>query len=122
MRKAMPKNVDVFPAVLKIAPPDSLSDIKSLNFLEKAPQGTRKLDRCRIVVVDDVILVAVDSPEGPELVFRERTTELLSVGGLHHVRTESAKIMVFKKDNSCGCGSRLRSWQPYKHLFSNEES
>lgn len=115
------KNVDVFPAVLKLAPPDSLSDFTALDFVQKAPDGTRRLDRCRIVIVQDTIMVAVDTPEGPDLVFREPITDFSSEGDLFHVRTESAKVMVFKKDRSCGCGSRLRAWQPYKHLFSNEE-
>jgi hypothetical protein len=116
------KNVDVFPAVLKLAPPDSLSDYTTLDFTTKPPDGTRRLDRCRIVVVQETIMIAVDSPEGPELVFREAITDLSSEGDLFHVRTESAKILAFKKDRNCGCGSRLRSWQPYKHLSSNEDS
>lgn len=115
------KNVDVFPAVLKLAPPDSLPSFTDLDFVQGAPDGTRRLDRCRIVIIKGTIMVAIDTPEGPELVFRETVTDFSSEDDLFHVRTESAKIMAFKKDRSCGCGSRLRAWQPYKHLFSNED-
>ena len=32
--------------------------------------------------------------------------------------TVSGKRFAFKKDTNCGCGSRLRSWNPYKTLSS----
>lgn len=116
------KSVDVFPAVLKIAPADSLFDFTALDFTQKPPDGTRRLDRCRVVIVENTLMVAVDSPQGPELVFREKVSAFSSYDDLHHARTESAKIMVFKKDRNCGCGSQLRTWQPYKHLYSNEDA
>lgn len=107
------KSIDVFPAIVRLAPPDSLSDITQLPIRGDAPQGTRKLDRCRIVCINGVVQIVVDSPEGPRLMFREAVSEQISENKTHWLRTEKGKILVFEKDNNCGCGSRLRSWNPY---------
>lgn len=117
----MRKIVDVFPAVVKLAPPGSLSDITMLKTTGDAPQGTRKLDRCRVAIVNDTILIAVDSPEGPKLVFREKVVEMINEKGLDRVKTESGKMLAFVKDTNCGCGSRLRSWNPFGNVVSSTE-
>jgi hypothetical protein len=116
----MNKKVDVFPAVILIAPPDSLEDYKDLPVKGDKPQGTRRLDRCRVAIVNSILHVAADSPEGPKLVFRERVLDyhknLSNIS--HHAITESGKIIAFSKDENCGCGSRLRSWNPFGNYLS----
>jgi len=32
--------------------------------------------------------------------------------------TESGKGLAFRRQDNCGCGSRLRAWNPYKTLNS----
>jgi hypothetical protein len=113
--------IDVFPALVRIAPPGSLSDITSFGVRGDAPQQTRRLDRCRVAVVDTMIRIAVDSPEGPSLVFQEQISERQSKNKTHWVVTESGKILVFEKDNNCGCGSRLRNWNPFGNSISSSE-
>jgi hypothetical protein len=115
------KRVDVFPALLRVAPPDSLSDITTLSIRGEAPQGSRFLDRCRIVILRDQILVALDSPEGPQLVFREKVIETRHIEKMSYVKTESGKILAFTKDENCGCGSRLRSWNPYGNVVGSSK-
>lgn len=115
------KRVDVFPALLRLAPPDSLSDITTLNIRGDAPQGSRFLDRCRVVIIQDKVLVALDSPTGPQLVFSERVIETRHVEKTSYVKTESGKILAFTKDENCGCGSRLRSWNPYGNIVGSSE-
>ena len=110
---------DIFPVVLRIAPADSLSDITHLPVRGDAPKGTRKLDRARAVLVDSTLMVAVDSPEGPNLVFREQITQHETDKKVHWVLTESGKIIVLSKDTNCGCGSRLRVWNPYRSTISS---
>ena len=120
----MNKKIDVFPAILWLAPPDSLEDWKTLPMSGPRPQQTRKVDRARVALFQGKMFVAVDSPEGPKLVFREQIADYLKDpdGKSHHVLLASGKIEVFRKDHNCGCGSRLRSWNPFgNHLYSTDD-
>lgn len=117
----MPPKVDVFPAIVYFAPPDSLSDFTALSPTGERPQGTRRLDRCRIALFNGKLYVVEDSPEGPKLVFREdyAAYDHSDNRKVHHVLTASGKIAVFFRDNNCGCGSRLRSWSPFGSTLSS---
>lgn len=117
----MRNRIDFFPAIVKLAPPDSLSDIEELATTGPAPQGTRRLDRCRVIALNGVLMIAVDSPEGPKLVFREKISELVDKKKSMHVKTETGKILAVSRDDNCGCGSRLRSWNPYGSSISSSE-
>jgi hypothetical protein len=109
---------DVFPAVVALAEPDSMEDIRELMPKGAAPKGTRRLDRCRVAVFNDQVLIAVDSPSGPNLVFKEAITFYEKFEKIHRVITETGKLIAFKKDDNCGCGSRLRSWNPYGSIIT----
>jgi hypothetical protein len=108
------RRIDVFPAIIYLAEPESLDSYLDLEFSGPKPPKTRKVDRARVTIFDDKLFIVVDSPEGPKLVFRELLTEFSEDKTLksHHALTESGKIVVFSKDVNCGCGSRLRSWSP----------
>jgi hypothetical protein len=108
----MRKSIDVFPALIKLAPPGSLSDFTSLQTTGDVPQGTRRVDRSRAVVINNVLVIAQDSPEGPLVVFKEAVEEMTHEGKTTHVLTVSGKIIAITKDDNCGCGSRLRGWNP----------
>lgn len=112
----MRKSVDVFPAVIKIAPENSVEDFATLLPIGPSPTGTRRLDRCRVVILADTLMIVVDSPVGPRLVFQEKTKQFFTESGVTHALTENNKTIAFQKDTNCGCGSRLRSWNPYKAI------
>lgn len=108
------KKVDVFPAIVLIAPPDSIADFRTLSRRSERPANTRRVDRSRVAIVNDRIHVVVDSPEGPRLVFREQIVQYeRTPDKTHHAVTAKGKILSFFKDENCGCGSRLRSWNPF---------
>lgn len=109
----MKKSLDIFPALLKIAPAGSLDDFRALTPVGAAPEGTRRLDRCRTAILDEKLYIVVDSPTGPEVVFREGVSEIDRSDGIVHIVTQTGKILAIKKDANCGCGSRLRTWNPY---------
>lgn len=109
---------DVFPAVATLASPGSLEDIDTLLPRGGAPKGSRKVDACRITVVDGLLLIAVDSPTGPRLVFKEKIESYSKKERIYRVKTETGKYVAFAKDNNCGCGSRLRTWNPYKNILN----
>lgn len=117
----MRKSVDVFPALIKLAPPGSLSDITMLKTTGDYPQGTRKLDRCRAVVIQSTLLIAEDSPEGPRIVFREEVELMVQDKKTTHILTVLGKIIAITRDDNCGCGSRLRSWNPYGSFITSEQ-
>jgi hypothetical protein len=115
------RTVDVFPAIIRLAPTGSVDDQGSFSVTGDAPAGTRRLDRCRVVIVNDVMMVVVDSPEGPSLVFREAVEGVSTSGGITRATTRSGKVVAFTKDHNCGCGSRLRSWDPYGAVVNSSE-
>lgn len=111
---------DLFPAHFTVAPAGVLTDVHLL--ASKPPtEGSFYVQTTRVIITDTHITVAQDSHLGAQIIFNERYTffekstnpELDS-----YVTTESGKMAAFKKDTNCGCGSRLRSWNPYKTLGS----
>jgi len=118
---AVVKTMDVFPAIIRLAPPGSLSDITELKIIGDVPQGTRKVDTARAVVIQDTLIIGVDSPEGTQVVFKEKITKLEKLDKIHYILTESGKIVAVAKDNNCGCGTRLRGWNPYGSFISSSQ-
>lgn len=110
---------DIFPAVFVLAGSDVKDPITS-NTSPTSP-SMRRMDSVRIVVTDTHILIANDSPHGPSLVFKEEIIPETfhgpaTKGDDTFVTTVQGKRFAFRKDNSCGCGSRLRTWRPYDSL------
>lgn len=110
---------DVFPALFVLAGSDYRDPISS-NSAPNHP-SLRRRDSVRIVVTDTHILIAEDSPHGPSLVFKEEIVPESFQGAASKsddilVTTKLGKRFAFRKDNSCGCGSRLRTWRPYDSL------
>jgi hypothetical protein len=115
---------DLFPAHLSAAPAGLIADPKTFTSINSIA-GTYHLDTTRVIVTETHILVAQDTPEGAQIVFNESYPE----GSFYQsasreddsvVVTTSGKVLAFKKDMNCGCGSRLRSWNPYKTLYSTQ--
>lgn len=96
---------DVFPSITTITAPDGIS--------------TRQVHTARIIATENRVLIAQDGPKGPELVFSQpydpnslQTPETRT--GVYTLTTDSGMTLSFYKDSACGCGSRLRSWNPFK--------
>lgn len=115
----MSAQVDVFPSLLVLVPADHEAEAASLNPSESIEGGVN-LDTTRIVVLNNRILIAKDSAAGPQVVFAEGIDpdSLNSTRTSGYVTTLSGKKLSWLKDTQCGCGSRLRSWRPYKHVTS----
>lgn len=114
---------DIFPAHLSLAARDVLEDLNKLNAYNpvKIP-NVFYVEKTRVLLVDmkegQSLIVAQDSPDGPLIVFREKIDFYIQSEDTFRVKTASGKFVAFKKDRNCGCGSRLRSWNPYKTLSS----
>jgi hypothetical protein len=111
---------DVFPAHFSAASAGVLTDVFQLNPISQS-SGTFYVATTRVIVSETHITVASDSPEGPQIVFHEPYLSFFkaeSQTGVYRVLTTSGKMLAFQKDTSCGCGSRLRAWNPYRTLQS----
>lgn len=115
------KKVDIFPAIFLVAEADSLENYADLGFTANKPSNTRRLDRCRVAIVNGTLFVVVDSPEGFKIVFREKVADTQNDNKTYHAITVSGKICAWTKDANCGCGSRLRSWSPFGATLSSME-
>jgi len=114
---------DLFPAHLVVAAAGFTDDVATLSS-EPATPGAYYVGTTRIIVTDKLVLVAADSNEGPTIIFRESYTEFYKShkpAEESWLVTTSGKMLAFRKDVNCGCSSRLRSWQPYKTLYSLRE-
>lgn len=117
---------DLFPAFITVVPPNVVDDFKSVAVTSSnLPTGARYLERVRIVVTSDsksnIVMVAADHHTGPRLIFSERLADLNWSGNKtddSQLITESGKIIAFKYQKGCNCGSRLRSWSPYRTMDS----
>ena len=117
---------DLFPAFITVVPPNVVDDFKSVAVKSSdLPTGARYLERVRIVVTSDdkgnIVMVAADHHTGPRLIFSERLADLNWSGNKtddSQLITASGKIIAFKYQKGCNCGSRLRSWSPYQTMDS----
>lgn len=119
---------DTFPAHLSVAPANYSDDVFSIN-AQGNPEEVYYRDITRIVLVEDEkglsIWVAQDSPTGAQIIFQERLAEFYKADKPEQVsraKTVSGKLLAFQKDSNCGCGSRLKSWNPYRTLHSIKDS
>ena len=113
-------NLDIFPAHLVAVPAGFTEDVTELTSSPATPEATY-LNTTRVVIAGDQIFVAIDSNTGPVIAFKEKIAEFIpgaDKNAEQRVVTESGKMLAFRKDNNCGCGSRLRGWNPYNTLNS----
>lgn len=123
---------DLFPARILVIPPgedgapyEHPRGNDELTVTSAVPHG-RRVDAVRVIVTDEMILIAGDSPTGPVLIFRERydkaTLDLQKLRKkISRLTTVQGKIVLLQKDENCGCGSRLRTWNPYGTVNSSKD-
>jgi hypothetical protein len=114
--------VDVFPAHVAVAPAGLLTDISTLKS-DPPTEGATYLQTARVVMTETDVYIAIDSNQGPVIAFmepylRENYYQPASKTDDYRVMTSTGKMVAFKKDENCGCGSRLRGWNPYKTVTS----
>lgn len=112
--------LDRFPCHLAAIGAGKIDDVTTLRSYEPT-KGSNYLEITRVIVTDGHIVVAKDGNEGPQIVFREAYETFIpseTPTKDSFVVTASGKMLAFKKDTGCGCGSRLRGWNPYNTLGS----
>lgn len=120
---------DLFPARVRVCLGENVSDEEYENIsVMTRVQGSRLVDAVRVILTDVTIMIAADSDKGPILIFREKYVkesllpEKPKPGrGVTRLRTETGKVIIMEKDANCGCGSRLRGWNPYNTAYSTND-
>jgi len=116
---------DVFPALVALVPAGDPAELTTLSSAPISPKTARQVNTARVVIMDNLIIIAVDGGgSGPKIVFREAIkpeTFIKNNGTDSFVETVSGKKVAYKKDNACGCGSRLRTWRPYNNVNSSKD-
>ena len=127
---ARPRNVihDIFPAVVSMTAiaPTPESPLTASN--PATTLQARRLDRARVITTDDRILIAVDSPEGPLVIFNQEydpaTAQLTRAKNQDSFVTtietaDSTQVyLAYRRSEDCSCGSRLRAWRPFGNTYS----
>jgi len=108
---------DLFPAEAILRP---ANDQPLMDF-DFGASNAHDIKDVRIIVTPTHIIMAQDGPGGPQVVFKEEYDPGLYIRdterrGLHRIQTRAGRQIAFHITSSCGCGSRLRSWNPYKAL------
>jgi hypothetical protein len=119
----MKVKVDLFPSHFSVAPSGEYENVSELAAQPvKRSENVFYVSKTRVVLwsneENDFITVASDSPNGPQVVFQQKYLELTENDGIYRLLTPEGKMIAFEKDSNCGCGSRLRSWNPYRTLQS----
>lgn len=114
---------DLFPAFIAVAPEGTYEKVQMMTS-SPISEGAYGVTKTRVVVSDTRIIVAVDHNDGPRIIFSEAYTEFHKSNDRNedsYVITENGKMIAYKYDANCGCGSRLRSWNPYRHVYSEKD-
>lgn len=117
---------DLFPAFIVVTPPNVVEDFRSVIVTPSHNiPGARYIERVRLVVSEDekskIVMIAQDHHAGPRLIFADRVSDLNWSGNKSddsQLITRQGKIVAFKYQRGCNCGSRLRSWSPYQTMDS----
>ena len=117
---------DIFPAFVAVLPADDETPLLEMTSGPLHPKQARQILTARVVVFNSRITIAVDGNDGPKVIFNQEidpTTfhKAPKQSENSHVQTLSGIKIAYRKDENCGCGSRLRSWNPYRILQSKND-
>lgn len=116
---------DVFPAHVAVLQADDPALLTEVRSTPSFPPAARYLGTARIVIMNNTVVIAIDGNNGAQVVFREEIKPesfIKNSGSDSYVETVTGKKIAYKKDNACGCGSRLRSWNPYGNVVHSNQN
>lgn len=117
---------DIFPAFVAVLPADDPTPLLDMRSGPLHPKEARQIITARVVVFNNRITIAVDGNDGPKVIFNQE----VDPSSFHkapkqsedsHIQTLKGIKIAYRKDENCGCGSRLRSWNPYRILQSKND-
>lgn len=108
---------DLFPCYATVFPVEHETPNEELRSAPPTPGGAN-FTIARVVVTSERVIIALDGSSGPKIVYDE------AIDPATHFRADkprdkdsfvttiNGQKVVYKKDTACGCGSRLKSWNP----------
>jgi hypothetical protein len=128
---------DVFPAALVVSPATSLAaaSIYARNE-DLLTAGAKRLEKVRVITLSSphpTVIVFQDSPQGPRVVFQQPIATFSpapprasrfdkpGVRSTHPeflVQAQNGTTLAYYRTGGCGCGSRLKSFNPFSSLTS----
>jgi hypothetical protein len=114
---------DMFPALVSVYRPEDVLGMESpFEDVGLSDSGAEKFTECRVIVQKNLLIVGAHTARGVQAVFRGEVEEIFKSGQFTRVLTRSGHLVVFAKSKGCGCGSKLRAWNPYgKMVRSNKD-
>jgi hypothetical protein len=114
---------DLFPAHFAVMPENVLTKVQDLSS-HPITEGAYGMTKARVIVSERRVWIALDSNEGPQVVFSEEYDEFHKSNVREYdsyIITKGGRMVAYKYDANCGCGSRLRGWSPYRHVYSEKD-
>lgn len=117
---------DIFPAFVALLPADDDTPLTDLRSGPLFPKQARQVITARVVVFNNRITIAIDGNDGPKVIFNQPVDpasfqKSAKPSEDSFIQTLNGIKIAYRKDENCGCGSRLRSWNPYRILNSKND-
>lgn len=117
---------DVFPSFITFIASDNPTPLSEMTSAPPFPKDAPSFDKARVIIDGHMITVAIDGDDGPRIIFRDAIDpnsfqKAANRSEDSRISTVSGKKIVYRKNDACGCGSRLKSWNPYNTLRSTAD-
>lgn len=117
---------DIFPAFVAVLPADDPTPLLEMKSGPLHPKQARQILTARVVVFNNRITIAIDGNDGPKIIFNQEVDpstfqKAPKPSQDSYIQTTKGIKIAYRKDENCGCGSRLRSWNPYRTLNSKND-
>lgn len=111
---------DVFPAVVAVYPPSFVLNYeKPFSDVGVANPEAKIFSESRVIVHKNRVIVGASTVVGAQTVFSDSVVEVFVIKPYTRVLTSSGHLVVFTRSKGCGCGSRLKSWNPYGNVVGS---
>ena len=120
---------DIFPAIVSMTTTQPTPDTPLNASNPTTTLNAKTVDRTRTIITDTRIIIAVDSPAGPKVIFNQLYDQASLQKGAtsktdSYLTTAQAEpiYIAYRRAEDCSCGSRLRGWQPFGALHATNST
>ena len=114
---------DIFPVYVSFLAGTDPLPVDQLRSAPPSP-NSHQFSTARVIVTDSRIVIAIDGDEGAKVIMNEeyvpgsyQKAKNASKEDSYLISKSGTKV-AYRRDENCGCGSRLRSWNAYNTVNS----